>query len=243
MNKIINTLIFSIGILLLSAQLNAAPILLTQDRAITLSTTATKPVTISTNFEISDANLIVLSDKHASLTLLKKGFILIPKRSKYKATVVVVARNGAIYTINMNSGGKKAVFRVEDPIQDYDKQTKKFNFESGKMDQDARNMIKAFLLNKPISGFKKSNVYQKTNNGQFSLERVERHTGGKYILDKWILKNTSHASLYFAEEDFYTNGILAVALEKNRLLQNEEIFLILILNKNSIYENELRSQR
>lgn len=242
MKKTIDILIFSISILLLSVTLNAAPIKITQDDAVTIVSSGTSPVTVSTNFDVLNANLIVTNDSQATLTLLKKGFIIAPKKSNYKATVVLTARNGSIYAVNMSGGGKRAVFRLEDPIQDFDKFTKKFDFESGKIDQDARNIIKGILLEKKISGFKKSDAYQMVNNGQYNLERIERYTGGKYIVDRWKLTNTSGDSLYFIEEDFYTNGILAVALEKNRILDKEEVFLILMLNKHSIYEVEKRAK-
>lgn len=243
MNKTINILISSIVAILSSTVISAAPLMLSQEKASNLKTSGLAPITVSTNFEITDANLIVLSDKHADLTLLKKGFILVPKKSNYSATIVLTARNGSIYPVNMKGGGIKTVFRMEDPLQSVNKNVKKFNFESGKMAQDARNMIKTVLLDKPLSGFEKTNAYQKVTNREYSLERIERHIGGKYIVDRWSLKNTSNTPLYFVEEDFYTEGILAVAIEKNRILKSEEIFLLTILNKNSIYEQEKRTQK
>lgn len=238
MNKIIDTLTFSLLGLLVASSLSAAPILLSQDETLLLKTSDSSPVTVSTNFEIDDANLVVMNKDHVSIKLLKKGFILIPKVKKYAATVVITSRAGDVYALNMNGSGKKSIFKLEDPIVESNKGVKKFNFESGKMDQDARNIVKTILLNKQLSGFKKSKAYQLIPADGYTLERIERYAGLKYVVDRWSISNTSYEDLYFLEEDFYTDGILAVAIEKNRVLAQEKIFMLTILNKNTIYEKE-----
>lgn len=236
MKKIINTLIFSVFIAL---SLEAAPILLSEDKPLLLKAASARPITVSTNFVLSGADLVVVNSNIAKLKLLKRGFIFIPLRQKYDGTVVLTSKDGKLYTINLTSGGKKTVFKVEDPIQSIkDDDFKGFEFESGKIDNDARNIIKTVLLDKNLSGFKKMLSYQIIKGNQFNMIRTERYIGGKYILDKWELVNTSAVPLYFNEEDFYTEGILAVAIEKNRVLKGERVFLMTLLNRNTVYELE-----
>jgi len=242
MNKITDILTFSVLIIALSAQLSAAPLLISIDKAIEIKATSDRPITVGTNFEIETAELIVVDKEHASLKLLRKGFILIPRIAKFKVTIVLSARDGSVYTVNIEDGGKKSVFRVEDPLQLFNTSVKKFNFESGKMDQDARNIIKTILLKKPLSGFEKSLSSQTIDTEQYNLTRVERHTGSRYVVDGWNITNISNESLYFNEEDFYTSGILAVALEKNRVLKGETVFLYIIINKNTVFEAEKRER-
>lgn len=242
MNQITNTLIFSLFSILLSSELFAGTILLSRDKATELITSSSGPITVSTNFEISNVDLIVTSEKIATHKILRKGFILIPKKKNYNAVIVMTARNGTIYSINMRGSGIKTVFQLSDPMQTYNTMGIVFDFESGRMDTDARNIIKTILLEKKLTGFEKAPAYQAINANQYLLERVERYTGAKYVVDRWNINNTSNNTLYFEEEDFYTSGILAVAIEKNRVQPNERIFLLTIINKNSVFEAEKRGK-
>ena len=72
------------------------------------------------------------------------------------------------------------------------------------------------------------------NAKDFILERNKRFIGKKYIADIWMGLNTTDKTIYIDEEEFYTKGILAVAIEKNKIVANESFYLILILNKSSI---------
>ena len=235
MKQTINILIFKLLMLFAASIAAASPIYLSQDSLLELETKGDRPVTITTNFEIEDLKLITIEDNEVQLEILKKGFVLIPKSRGYKATIVLSARDGSIYTISLSGGGKKAMFRLDDPMQTYNKKGKAFEFESARIDTDARNIIKTILLNKKLAGFKKEKAYQSIKVKQYNISRIERYVGGKYVVDRWVIKNTTLDSLYFNEEDFYTEGVLAVAVEKNRVLTGESIFLITILNKHSIY--------
>lgn len=222
---------------LLVTTLLAKPILITEDEPVRLSVTDSRPVTVKTNFLIKDAKFIISDTDNAKLELLPKGFIVVPLKRNYNATVVLNASNGALYTVDVDSGGRQSVFNLEDPLQSY-KTDAKYNFETLRIDQDARNIVKAMLLDKPISGFEKYNSYMKVNGNGFDLERLERYNGGKYVVDRWAITNVSNEGLYFTESDFYTQGILAIALEKYKLKPNESMYMINIYNKHAIYKAE-----
>lgn len=215
----------------------AQPILLTEEKPAKLTTESSRPITVKTNFLIKDAKLIIRDKDDASIELLPKGFIVVPMKRKYKATVVLSAQNGSLYTVDLDSGGDQAVFSLEDPLQDY-KTDAKYNFETLRIDQDARNIVKAVLLEKPISGFEKHAAHSQITGNGFILQRIDRYTGSKYVVDRWNITNITNSMLTFIESDFYTQGILAVALEKYRIKPGENIYLITINNKHAIYQAE-----
>jgi len=235
MKKTIVSLIFSN---LFALALSASPVLISEDSAISLKAASNTPITVSANFEIQNADLILVNKKMAKLKLLKKGFVFIPLVQRYKGTVVLSAKDGKIYTINIQSGGEKSVLQLEDPLQTLKPSNKKIELESEKIDYDARNIIKAILLGKNLHGFKKTMAHQTIKSEQFTLTRYERYTGSKYVVDGWKITNITPDTLYFREADFYTEGILAIALQRHRVLKGESIYLYMLLNKNSVYNAE-----
>lgn len=236
MSKTINTLISS---LLLSLSAYAGTVSITTSEPASIRVKDGRPITINTNFQLKGAEILMTKSDAATLRLLEKGFVIVPSVMKYVATIVLSARDGSVYTLDVKTGGSEAVFRVEDALQGYKgKAGSKMRFESNRIDDDARNIIKAVLLDRKLSGFQKIKAVREVEGDQFLMRREYRHVGGKYVADRWSISNTTDEAIYFGEEDFYTKGIMAVAIEKNRVQPGESIYLILLVNKQSVFEAE-----
>ena len=238
MKKIINTLIFSVAV---GSSLFAGSIRINNDEAAELKIAASKPNVIDFNFIVKKAKLVQASSGASSLELLDKGFIIVPKKSVIAATVVVTALDGTSYVINLQTSrkGAKSVFHLEDPLQGYkSKAGKDLKFETDTIDKDARNIVKAILLHKPISGFDKVKAERSVKGAEITMLRENRYIGSKYVADEWELKNKTEKILYFSGEDFYTKGVLAVSLEKKRIQPGESIYMITLLNKHAVYLSE-----
>ncbi len=236
MKKIIATLIFN---LISVGAIFGQTVQLNSEEPSSINAISGRPVTISTNFQIQSAELLLTDEAAASLKLLEKGFVIVPsKAGSYRATIILSARDGAVYTVDFNAGAAdgSAVFKLEDQMQGFSEAEEDGEkYESSVIDQDAKNIIKSVLLGERITGFEKTKAPKVVSGTQFEMQREFRNIGNKYIADQWVITNTSKGPLSFNEEDFYTNGIAAVALEKNRILPGEKIYMILLINKNSIY--------
>jgi len=238
MKKIINILIFNV---VLAVSVAAGTIRISNDNATDLYIAASKPSVVDFNFIVKKAKLVQAFSDASSLELLDKGFILIPKKSVIAATVVVTAMDGTTYVLNMQTRRErvKSVFHLEDPMQGYkSKAQKNLRFETDKIDTDARNIVKAILLDKPLSGFEKVKAERSVSGTDIDMRRKNRYVGSKYVADRWEITNKTGKVLYFSGEDFYTKGVLAVSLQKKRIQPGESVFMITLLNKYSVYLSE-----
>lgn len=238
MSKITVTLIFNMMAALTSF---GQTVHLSTDEPSTISAIDGRPITFNTNFQVQSAELLLTDETAASLKLLEKGFVVVPsKAGAYRATIVISARDGAVYTVDFNAGAGdgQAVFKLEDQMQGFSAGEESGNgerYESNEIDQDAKNIVKDVLLGDKMTGFDKTKSPKTVHASQFDMTRSFRHVGAKYIADEWMLSNNSNEAIMFQEEDFYTKGIIAVALEKNRLLPGEKAYMILLVNKTAIY--------
>lgn len=236
MKKTIATLTFS---LFLTAGMYADSYKITTNTPIELEVANSKPVVFDVNFKVKQAKLIQSDKGMAAVETLERGVLYIPMKSNAQGIIVLTAVDGKNYVINVSSGGDKTVFHLDDPVQEFDAKTKdKLVFETDKIVVDARNIVKAILLQKPISGFKKVAAQRSIDSDEIRLSREYRYVGGKYVADYWLIKNITNEVLYFENDEFYTPGILAVSLQKNRIEPGETAFMISILNKHTVYESE-----
>lgn len=198
-----------------------------------------RPITINTNFQIKSAELLLTDETAAGMKLFEKGLVIVPSKvGAYRATVVIEARDGTVYNVDFNAGDSEgaAVFKLEDQMQGFaGSEGDADRYESNAIDSDAKNIIKSVLLGEKITGFEKTKAPRVVPGAQFDMMRSFRNIGNKYIADEWILLNKTNETISFREEDFYTNGILAVALEKNRLLPGEKGYLVLLISKSAIF--------
>lgn len=208
-----------------------------------LSVSGAKPVVLDFNFNVKRAKLILSDDGAAAIEILDRGVLFIPKKEKPSGTIVVVAKDGKNYVVNLTGTGSSTVEHIEDPAQEYERKAAegKVAFETDQIDRDMRNITKAILLQKPLSGFKKVKASKKIGSGQFQMAREYRYVGGKYIADYWELENVTNETLYFEEREFYTKGVLGVGIQKNRVEPGEKVYLLLLLNKQKIYEDAKES--
>lgn len=196
-----------------------------------------KPSVLDFNFVISSAKLILSDEDAAAIEVLDRGVLIIPRKTHPAGTIVLTAKDGRNYVVNFAGDGNETMQHIEDPAQEYDAmQNEKLTFETDQIDADARNIVKAILLQKPISGYKKIESPKRIRTSEFEMVRDHRYVGGKYVADYWQIQNSSNEVKYFKESEFYTKGVLAVGLQKYRVEPGERIYLLLLLNKVSIYK-------
>jgi hypothetical protein len=225
--------------LILSAGLLAESYKITTNTPVELEVADSKPAVLDVNFKVKQAKLIQSDKAMAAIETLEQGVLYIPMKSKAQGIVVITALDGKNYVVNINTGGDKTVFHLEDPTQEFNDDTQaELSFETDRIVTDARNIVKAILLQKPISGFKKISAERLVSSDEIKLSREYRYVGGKYVADYWLIKNITNEVLYFEADEFYTSGVLAVSLQKNRIEPGETMYMISILNKHTVYESE-----
>jgi len=232
MRKIILISIFSVALL-------AGNYKITQGQPLEIPISSDKPVVVDFNFKVKQAKLIQSDASGAAIETLEQGVVVIPKKSNPSGTLVVTAIDGRNYVVNIDGNGTETLQHIEDPSQEInDKSKEKIVFETDRTERDCRNIGKAILLQKPLSGFKKTIAPRQISDDEFSLKRKFRYIGGMYVADYWMLSNKTNGVLYFKESEFYTKGVLSVGLQKNRVEPGETIYMLMILNKHTIYESE-----
>lgn len=221
----------------LASGLNAGSFLIGQRAPLEVSVSGMKPSVLDFNFQIKTAKLILSDSDAAAIEVLDQGVLIIPQKSNPSGTIVLTAKDGRNYIVNVAGDGNETMHHIEDPAQEYDAQkSAKLTFETDQIDKDMRNITKAILLQKPISGFKKIESPKKIGSVQFDMERNYRYVGGKYVADYWEIVNKSNEVLYFEENEFYTKGVLGVGIQKNRVEPGERVYLLLLLNKIAVYK-------
>lgn len=236
MKKTINILIFS---LIFASVASAGVYKITREAPAEIQISTSKPCVVDFNFEVTDAKLVQSNSKSAKLELLRKGFLFVPLNTSFSASVVVTARDGGNYVVLLSPGGNQSVFHMEDALQDYDAEnTSKIDYESEELDKDLRNIVKAILIQKPLSGFKKTKAHKTVKTEVMDLTRMYRYIGSKYVADYWVIKNKTNRKQDYRSSDFYTKGILGVAPEKYSLQPGASMYVVTILNKYAVYQAE-----
>lgn len=107
-------------------------------------------------------------------------------------------------------------------------------FESGKIEQDIKNLIKKVVNEEPISGYKKIDVKKMFETEDLLMQKEYFYDGGKYRVETWYLENKTNDILSLDYENFYTNGILAISFESRTLQPGQIGKMWLIINKATV---------
>lgn len=63
--------------------------------------------------------------------------------------------------------------------------------------------------------------------------------GGKYRVERWLLKNkSSFETVILDPGTYYTNGILAISFESNKIPPGKIANMWLVINKSSLVEKD-----
>lgn len=227
------------SIFLIGVSLHAMKLKITTDEPKEIKISNTKNSLLNFNFYVKSAKLIENKEKTTKLSILDKGLVLTPLTKNANGDIVISNDKGESYFIHFEASKhyEDVIFSFKDldyePITSNYKKPK-YNFETGKVEKDIKNIIKALMNNAKLTGFSRKSSSIKIRNPEFVMIKEARYTGAYYVVDKWYIQNTTNQELYFDEEDFYTKGIIAISITKNRLEPGETAILFSVINKASL---------
>lgn len=225
--KIIVLMIF-----VLSSLLQCADFKISKNNPQKIKVDTSKPLSLNFNFNIKKVNVLTNNDKDTKTVLLDKGLLMIFKKIEVDGQIVVTNMSGDSYIIYFEHNGNENVFNFIDPIFQYNhEKTEKIKSKVTVVENDIEQIIKKILNKKKLGGFTLINSSQTIQAKDFFIQRDKRYLGKKYIIDVWVGVNSSNRPIHLDEEEFYTKGILAIALEKNNINVGETFYLISVINK------------
>lgn len=151
-----------------------------------------------------------------------------------KADLLVTSRDDYTFIIEMKTGGKERVFnfttnKTSTPTIEQEK------FESGKIDNDMKRLLKSAMLEQKIPGYKQLEIKRFFHTKDLLMQKDYILDGGKYRVEKWFIQNKSDSeTLVLDEGNFYTKGILAISFESQKIAPNSISTMWLVINKSSL---------
>lgn len=188
-------------------------------------------------FVIQKADLSSETPENFNITSKNKTIVIIPTISHPDAQqddLILWSSEGQAYLVNIKSNGTEQTFDfTSNEVSENSTEIKKY--ETGKIKTDIKNIIKKMVSKELVPGYKKIDVKKKFLTPDLEMQKEFIQDGGKYRAEEWYLKNISGENLLLDYENFYTNGVLAIAFEKKTLEPNEISKAWLIIDKNTIY--------
>lgn len=151
-----------------------------------------------------------------------------------KADLLVTSRDDYTFIIEIRTGSNERVFnfttnKTSTPSIEQEK------FESGKIDNDMKKLLKSAMLEKKIPGYKMMEVKRFFHTKDLLMQKDYVLDGGKYRVEKWFLQNKSDVDTIVLDEgNFYTKGILAISFETPKIQPNKITTMWLVINKSSL---------
>lgn len=198
--------------------------------------------TLNFNFLVKTVKPILKQEDSVVVTLLDRGLVITPNQDNAKGIVVITNDKGNSYSVKFEATSKSdvkidGIYNFTDLSYTKDDDVN-FDFESSNVEQDVTSVVKSLDNNVPLSGFDKTTVPYTIQNNEFSMERVERYTGTKYVVEKWLLKNTSKDVLYFENRDFASEGMISISISPEEVQPNEVATGYFVINKSTILNTE-----
>lgn len=189
-------------------------------------------------FKVKKANIVSQVPENFQTKSEGSAIIVMPTTVKQNesADLIVTSKDDYTFIINLQTGNSERVFnfttnKVSTPTVEQEK------FESGKIDNDMKQLLKSAILEKKIPGYKKMEVKRIFNTDELVMQKDYILDGGKYRVEKWFLKNKSLTdTLILDEGNFYTNGILAIAFEMPKIPADSIVSMWLVINKSSFVD-------
>ena len=94
--------------------------------------------------------------------------------------------------------------------------------------------MKKAAAGEPIPGYTKVEVKKQFLTPDLEMQKEFFYDGGKYRVETWFLKNTTDQLLTLDFTNFYTDGVLAMAFEINKLEPGQVGKMWMIINKSTI---------
>jgi len=216
MKKILS---IAIGIMLTFSVLHAEKLKITNDEVLSVKISNSQPTVVNFNFFIKKIKKIFNQKNKTQVKLLDKGIVIIPDSKKTSGIIIITNEQGTSYTISFKADKDgDSIIKINDITYSKNK-VEKLNLETQNVDKDVSAIIKKLDNMDPkhlkLPGFdlEQSSFTIKSKDGSFSMTRIYRWTGKKYIVDSWIIKNLTNEPLVFKHRDFATKGVIAASVQ------------------------------
>lgn len=192
-------------------------------------------------FIVEDAKIATAIQEDFQIKAKKDSIVIIPTATAPStiADLIVWSADGYTYLIKLDINGKDQVFNfTSNRVQPQTPET--IEFESGKIDEDIKKLLKTAMLDKNIPGYKKTKVKRQFVTPDLLMQKEYIFDGSKYRVEKWFLKNETSNSIKLDEGNIYTKGILAIAFESQTIPANKIGTMFLIIDKASVQNVEAK---
>lgn len=191
-------------------------------------------------FKIKKASIVSQNPESFQTKPEETSVVVIPstEKSNEKADLIVTSRDGYTFVINLGATGNEKIFNLTtNKVQSAN--TEQTQFESGKIDNDIKKLLKSATLDKKIPGYKKMEVKKQFHTPDLLMQKEYILDGGKYRVERWLLKNKSaYDTVVLDPGTFYTNGILAISFEVPKIPAGKIANMWIVINKSSFVETE-----
>lgn len=190
-------------------------------------------------FIIKKAKLVTVNPNDFTIKVSKDNIVVIPNASNPAevAEIVVWNPNDEPYIIKINLKGLDQVWTfTSNNLENKNPQILKY--ETNRVDGDIQKIIKTLLNKGEIPGYKKTMVKRQFETPDLIMQKQAIYDGSRYRVEKWYLYNKRNYPLLLDESNFYTQGILAIALESRKLPAHKTEYMIIIIDKASLVRKQ-----
>lgn len=197
-------------------------------------------------FIVHDAKLSTEAPEEFQVQTKNTTVMIVPSmlNNKKESDLLVWSTTGDAFLLKIDAKGiddQKFTFSSSKIIAPANVAAKVF--ETGKIEQDIKNLIKKAVTEDKIAGYKKVDVKKMFETKDLNMQKEYFFDGGKYRVEKFYLENKTSDMLSLDYENFYTNGILAIAFEVRKLSPGQIGQMWLVVNKSTIaYKNKINGE-
>jgi len=186
-------------------------------------------------FIVEEAKIATSSPKSFQIKAKKDSIVIIATATvpSTRADLIIWSQDGYTYLLKLDIKGLDQSWNfTSNRVHPTTKKTIKF--ESGKIDNDVKKLIKKAMLKKNIPGYKKVKVKRQFDTADLLMQKDYIFDGSKYRIEKWFLKNKTNYPIKLDEGNIYTKGILAIAFESRTIPPHKIGTMYLLVNKATI---------
>ena len=188
-------------------------------------------------FIIQSAQLSTETPESFQVTSKNMSLIILPTTLEPDETadVVLFSLTGEPYLLKITATGdeQQFVFTSNKVINESPTREAK-QFETNRIERDITNIMKKAAAGEPIPGYTKVEVKKQFLTPDLEMQKEFFYDGGKYRVETWFLKNTTNQLLTLDFTNFYTDGVLAMSFEVNKLEPGQVGKMWMIINKSTI---------
>lgn len=235
-------------LVVLAASVSAKTISLDTDEVISIHLKNNGINVLKMPFVVQNASLATKYKNVFKIKVKNRSIIIAPSVSSanaIKATgdLLVFSMKGNSYLIKIDVLGNSQIFEFTTNKEEAYLPPQAKVFETGKIERDVKRLIKTVINKREIPGYKKVSVKRIFKTPDLRLQKNVMFDGGKYRVEEWFVENSTEDVLTLDYENFYTNGILAIAFEKGTIEPGEITRMWLIVDKATVVDRLKRNRR